>query len=235
MEQIIRDRDTLGKGVCARTMSNLPGTGIRRTMPGSPLTRYLSRFMLVAVAAFVGICTAAQFWRTDLDWIATPLSTYLFGPGGGYVRAVYYLMAAALPGFGWASFAVTAPAQRTTLGSTLFAMAGLALLVVAITELFHGTRYEGLAQLVHRISAPATFLWLSFGMLLLSSRWRHDTRLSKGNLPGVLLSWVATFVLWFQVLAHGLPNGLMEKLAIVLILLWLGWAARHLLTCGHTS
>lgn len=185
--------------------------------------------LLSAVIAFIGVCTTAQFWRTDLDWIAIPLSTYLYGPGGTYVRTVYYLMAAALLAFAWASYAVTAVAQRTLLASLLFAAAGIALPVVAITELFRGTPYEELAFTMHKITAPATFLWLSFGMLLLSARWRRDSRMKKGSLPGMVLAWVATFVLWFQVLVPGLPNGLMEKLAIVLILLWLGWAARHLL------
>lgn len=193
------------------------------------LARPAAYLLLLVVMAFISICTAAQFWRTDLDWIAIPLSTYLYGPGGVYVRAVYYLMAAGLLAFAWASYTVTAVAQRTMLASLLFAAAAIALPVVAITELFRGTSYEELAFTTHKITAPATFLWLSFGMLLLSARWRRDPRMKKGSLPGVMLAWVATFVLWFQVLVPGLPNGLMEKLAIAVILLWLGWAARHLL------
>jgi hypothetical membrane protein len=115
------------------------------------------------------------------------------------------------------------------LASILFAAAGMILPVVAITELFRGTPYEALAHATHQAAAPATFLWLSFGMLLLSSRWRRDPRMKKGSQPGLVLAWLATFVLWFQVLVPGLPHGLPEKLAIALILLWLGWAARHLL------
>ena len=189
----------------------------------------MAHLMTIAVIAFIGICTAAQFWRSDLNWIAIPLSAYLTGPGGVYVRAVYYLVAIALLGFAWASYAVTASMQRSRLASTLFAAAGFALPVVAITELFRGTPYEDVAHLIHQITAPATFLWLSFGMLLLSHRWRRDPHMKKGNQPGIALAWLITFVLWFQLLVPVLPSGLMEKLAIVLILLWLGWAARHLL------
>ena len=198
-----------------------------------PFVRHASRLMIFAVIAFTAVCTAAQFWRSDLDWIAIPLSTYLFGPGGGYVRAVYYLMALGLLGFARASYLATAPARRTVLGSSLLAAAGVILPIVAITELFRGTPYEELAHVTHKIAAPATFLWLSFGMLLLSSRWRRDPGLKKGSLPGVVLAWVATFVLWFQVLMPGLPNGLMEKLAIALILSWLGWAPYHILSTTH--
>jgi hypothetical membrane protein len=199
-------------------------------MNNSPVVRFAPHLMITAVIAFTGVCTAAQFWRTDLNWIRIPLSTYLAGPGSVYVRAVYYLMAVALLAFALATYIATTPARRTTLGSLLFAAAGLILPVVAITELFRGTPYQGLAHVTHKVTSLATFLWLSFGMLLVSSRWQRDPGMQQGSLPGVVLAWAATFVLWFQVLVSGLPNGLMEKLAIVLILLWLAWAARQLLT-----
>lgn len=195
----------------------------------SPAIKVMARLMIVAIIVFVSVCAAAQFWRTDLNWIAIPLSSYLFGPGGVYVRCAYDLMGIALLGFAWAIYAATAPAQRSTLASILFAAAGFALPIVAATELFRGTVYEDIAHLVHMLVAPATFLWLSFGMLLLSSRWRHDPHMKKGSRPGIALAWMATFILWFQVLVPGLPNGFWEKLAIALILLWLGWAALHLL------
>ena len=86
--------------------------------------------------------------------------------------------------------------------------------------------------MVHRTT---TLLWLSFGMLLVSSPWLRDQRMQQGSVVGLILAWLATFTLWFQVLVHGLPNGLMEKLAIVLILLWLGWASRHLLRATQSQ
>jgi uncharacterized protein DUF998 len=201
--------------------------------PKSSAVHAIAHLMTVAVIAFAGVCAAAQFWRTDLNWIAIPLSAYLTGPGGIYVRGVYYLMAVALLGFAWAGYAVTASAQRSELASALFVAAGLALPVVAVTELFRGTAYQNLAHFIHQVTAPATFLWLSFGMLLLSSRWRRDMRMKKGSQLGIVLAWLATLILWFQVLVPGLPNGFWEKLAIALILLWLGWAARHLLRATH--
>ncbi|HTV83955.1 MAG TPA: DUF998 domain-containing protein [Dyella sp.] len=187
--------------------------------------RALAGLMLLAVLAFLGVCTAAQFWRTDLNWIRIPLSTYLYGPGSVCVQVVYYLMSLALLGFAWASFHATAASLRSGLAATLFAAAGLILPVVAATELFRQTRLGDLARTIHQVASPATFLWLSFAMLLLSSRWLGDPRMKKGGRAGVVLAWAATSVLWFQVLVPGLPNGLWEKLAIVLILLWLGWAA----------
>jgi hypothetical protein len=201
-------------------------------MNNSSVVRFAPHLMIFAVIIFTGVCTAAQFWRTDLNWITIPLSTYLAGPGSAYVRSVYYVMAIALLAFALATYATTTPTLRSVLGSGLFAAAGLILPVVAITELFRGTPYQGLAHVTHKVTSLATFLWLSFGMLLVSSRWRRDPDMQQSSLPGIVLAWMATFVLWFQVLVSVFPNGLMEKLAIVLILLWLGWAARHILVAG---
>lgn len=163
----------------------------------------------------------------------TPLSTYLCGPGGVYVRSVYYVMAAALLGFAWAIYKVTLPARRSTLASLLFGGAGFILPIVAASELFSDTPYHALAKMIHRSTTLATFLWLSVGMVLLSSRWLSDQHMKEGSRFGLILAWLATFVLWFQVLISIFPNGFMEKLAIVLILIWLGWASRHLLRAAQ--
>lgn len=197
--------------------------------PSETRTAALSaRILLVAVTVFAAICGAAQFWRHDLDPLAMPLSLYLTGPGGGYVRLAYYIIAAALLGFAQGSYRATDPGYRTRLASTLFAGAGLALPIVALTPLFASTPHENLARLVHGLAAQATFLWLSFGMLLLSARWRRDPRLTPGSTSGWMLAWLATAVLWLQVFLPTLPHGLMQKSTIALILCWLGWAAVHM-------
>jgi hypothetical protein len=197
--------------------------------------RHAAYLMALAVIVFTAVCTGAQFWRTDLNFVRTPLSTYLRGPGGVYVRSVYYLMAAALLAFAWAVYEATVRTRRSMLASLLFAGAGLILPIVAASELFADTPYHALAKIIHRSTTLATFLWLSFGMVLLSSRWLRDQRMKEGGRAGLILAWVATFVLWFQVLVSIFPNGLMEKLAIMLILLWLGWAARHLLRAAQPA
>ena len=186
-----------------------------------------ARLLLFTVAVFALICGGAQFWRHDLDPIAVPLSFYLIGPGGEYVRLAYYLISAGLLGFALGSYRATAPALRSRLASTLFAGAGVALPIVALTELFAGTSHEGQARLIHLLAAQATFLWLSFGMLLLNARWRRDPLLGTGSLTGWIVAWVATAVLWSQVFVRNLPHGLMQKLTIALILIWLAWAARQ--------
>ena len=195
----------------------------------SHTTRIAAYLMIALVIAFAAVCGAAQYWRTDLDPIAVPLSIYLTGPGGAYVRMTYYLMGVALLVFAIGTYRATATPLRSALALVLFAVPGLLLPIVALTELFKGTRYEGLSALIHGLAAQSTFLALGFGMLLLSSRWRRDPRLGASRYVGVSLAWLATAVLWLQTFMHTLPHELMQKLLIVLILLWLGWAARQLL------
>lgn len=199
----------------------------------SPTTRTAAYLMIAAVIVFAAICGAAQYWRTDLDPIVVPLSTYLTGPGGAYVRMTYYSMGVALFVFAIGAYQATTAPLRSALALVLFAAPGLLLPVVAITELFKGTAHESLAALIHGLAAQSTFLALSFGMLLLSSRWRRDPRLSASRYLGMSLAWLATTVLWLQAFAPTLPHGLMQKLLIVLILLWLGWAARQLLRAAR--
>ncbi|GLQ89601.1 DUF998 domain-containing protein [Dyella flagellata] len=195
----------------------------------SPAVRPAAHLMIVAVFAFAVVCGAAQFWRADLDPVAVPLSIYLTGSGGAYVRMTYYLMGVALLFFALSTYRATPPPLRSGLALVLFAVPGVLLPVVAATELFKGTAHENLAGLIHGLAAQSTFLMLSFGMLLLSSRWRRDARLGISRFAGRMLAWLATIVLWLQMFLPKLPHGLMQKLAIVLILLWLGWAARQLL------
>lgn len=199
----------------------------------SPAIRPAAYLMIAALLAFAAVCGAAQFWRSDLDPIQVPLSFYLTGQGGTYVRTTYYLMGVALIFFAAGSYRATTPSLRSGLALALFAIPGLLLPVVAVTELFKSTPHESVAGLIHGLSAQCTFLTLSFGMLLLSSRWRRDPRLRASRYLGISLAWLATAVLWLQTFMRTLPHGLMQKLLIVLILLWLAWAARQLLRAAR--
>ena len=184
----------------------------------------------IAFVALVFALTAGvlQWTRADLDPIAMPLSAYLRGPGGGWLRAAYYLMASALACLAWAGFRGTQPAGRSGLASALFLVATLALPVVAVTVLYERTPQEELARLIHGLAAQTTFLCLVMGMLLLSSRWLRDARMRVGRNAGVVLASLAFVQMWVLALWKGLPPGLTQKALIVLILLWLGWIARQL-------
>lgn len=193
----------------------------------APLQRLSIALLCAAVAVFTLTAGTLQFTRTDLDPMAVPLSTYLRGPGGACLRGAYYLMAASLAVFAFAGYRATVRASRSALASALFMIAALALPVVAYTVLFENTAQENLARLVHGLAAQATFLCLVMGMLLWSSRWQQQEGMHTRR-AGVVLAWLAFVQMWVLALWKGLPPGLTQKLLIVLILLWLGWAAWQL-------
>lgn len=184
----------------------------------------------IAMVAFVFAATAGvlQWTRADLDPIAMPLSAYLHGSGGGWLRAAYYLMASALACMAWASYRATRREERSGLASTLFIVAAAALPVVAMTVLYENTPGENLARLLHDEAAQTTFLCLVVGMLVVSTRWLRDGRMQRHRHAGVVLAWLAFVQMWVLALWKGLPPGLTQKALIALILLWLAWAARQL-------
>ncbi|WP_201313185.1 DUF998 domain-containing protein [Dyella sp. EPa41] len=191
------------------------------------LQRLSITLLCAAVAVFALTAGALQFTRADLDPVAMPLSTYLRGPGGYWLRGAYYLMAASLAAFAFAGYRAAAHTSRSALASALFIIAALALPVVAYTVLFENTAQENLARLVHGLAAQATFLCLVMGMLLWSSRWQRQEG-TRTRRAGLVLAWLAFVQMWVLALWRGLPPGLTQKLLIVLILLWLGWAAWQL-------
>lgn len=182
-------------------------------------------FVVIAFALTAGVL---QVTRTDLDPIAMPLSAYLRGAGGDWLRGAYDLMASALACLAWSSYRATRQDLRSALASALFLVAALALPVVAGTVLYEHTPSEDLARLIHGEAAQTTFLCLVVAMLVLSTRWLRDPRMQNGRYIGVALAWLAFVQMWVLALWKGLPPGLTQKALIVLILLWLAWVVRQL-------
>ncbi|QNK01830.1 DUF998 domain-containing protein [Dyella telluris] len=191
----------------------------------------------IALAALVFAATAGilQWTRADLDPVAMPLSAYLRGPGGVWLRGAYYLMASALACLAWSGQRATHRNLRSGLTSALFVAAAAALPVVAITVLYEHTPGENLAHLLHGMAAQGTFLCLVVGMLLLSTRWLRDERMQHHRYAGVVLAWLAFVQMWVLALWKGLPPGLTQKALIALILLWLAWVARQLWRAGASQ
>lgn len=196
--------------------------------------RILAALTLAGDALFTLVCGAAQVWRGDLDPFTAPLSAYLTGPGGEYVRLVYYAMATGLLCLAIASFLATPTRNRSALAAVLFGAAAVALPPVAITALFAHTEYEEGARYLHHVAALSTFLCLCFAMPLLSMRWHREPRVARGT-AGMALAWAAFAWMWVYVIYHGLPSGSMQKILIVLILAWLGWAGWQLLRVESES
>ncbi|WP_114238466.1 DUF998 domain-containing protein [Dyella sp. C9] len=190
--------------------------------------RIATALLFVAVVNFTLTACVLQVARTDLDPITLPLSAYLKGPWGAWLRSAYYVMALALAGLAWASYQATRADLRSGLASVLFFIAALALPIVAVTPVYeHGAQHD-LARLIHLQTAQTTFLCLCVGMLALSMRWRRDPRLREGSGMGLVVACLAFIQLWVLALLKLMPTGITQKILISLILLWLGWATLQL-------
>jgi len=190
--------------------------------------RFSATLLLVAVVDFAVTALVLQVTRTDLNPIAMPLSAYLKGEGGAWLRAAYYLMACALAVLAWASYQATRPDLRSGLASALFFAAALALPVVAATELYMRGPNRDLARIIHDQTAETTFLCLTVGMMLLSSRWLRDPRKRRDAYVGLIVACMAFVQLLILAFWKVMPQGVTQKLLIALILLWLGWASQQL-------
>jgi hypothetical membrane protein len=192
-----------------------------------PLDRALAGFAFVTVVVFALVCGAVQFLRPDLDPWRAQLSVYLTGDYGALVRAVYYALAAGLVTLGVSAYRASNPARRSAAPLLLFVIAGIALVPVAVTELFamDGGQHAPLARYVHGVAAETTFLCVTVAMLLQSLWWRRDPAFAHGRSARIVLAVAAFVMLWIHALAHAGPAGLMQKILIALILAWLGLAA----------
>jgi hypothetical protein len=187
---------------------------------------YLAAFALLSVLAFAAVCAYAQVIRQDLDPLNAPLSLYLTGAFGAWVRTAYYGLAAGLLALAWTSFRATPARIRSGVPALLFAVAGVALPLVALTAIRSGSgdAHEPLARLVHGVAAQTTFLCMTVAMLLQGWRWRGEPAFLVGARSRWLLAVSAFAMLWINVLVRSWPRGLTQKALIVLILFWLGSA-----------
>lgn len=189
---------------------------------------------LVLVMVFVASCCALQWLRPDLDWRLAPMSSYLRGPYGGWLRLAYYGLGIGLVLLGQGLHGAVEPHRRSTAPRRLLLLAGVALVVTAITE----THLPGLdrrqALQVHQLAALVTFVSVTLAMLLQS--WRFQGHAAwrpyfRGAFALALAAFIALGVYATGPrLPHALewPQGILQKLVITLIVAWLALAAWRL-------
>lgn len=189
---------------------------------------------LAGVATFAVICTAAQFLRTDYDWLRVPLSFYLLGRYGRVVAASYFVLACGLVAFGIGWYRALDRDARSAAPTLLFVAAAAALCVTAAELTDIPGQPPTLHGVLHVVAANATFLCITVAMLLQSWRLRLDPRWHTCFRSAFALALIAFVALWIDALVKTLPRGLSEKVVIALILAWL-WRAGWWLMRGRTG
>lgn len=182
----------------------------------------------VVVVAFATTCALMQWLRTDLDWRDAPLSSYLKGSYGIWVRAAYYGLSLALMLLGVGLYKALRPQARSVAPVLLLVMAGIALAITAITETDLPYLDHDMENRLHRAAALTTFLSVITAMMLQSWYFRGDAAWRRFFGLAFTLAVASFLLLWRYAFWDGLPEGLAQKPVIATILLWLGFAAWRL-------
>lgn len=197
-------------------------------------TNRLGRLALVGVLYFFLVSAVLQFLRPDYSFMGTPLSFYLLGPYSGWLHVAFYALACAIVLLAVGLYLGSAPPARTLATLMLFTLGAAGVVVTAIfpTDTSNTLTRHGV---IHILAATAAFLCVSVAMLIQSWRFRQDARWQPHLRSALELAVFEFIVLWYYALVHYPARGFMEKLTILLILLWLALTAWWLQTPADDS
>lgn len=199
--------------------------------PNSLGVARLGTIALAGISAFALGCVSTQILRPDLDWLRTPMSFYLLGDYGGWLRAAYVALAGALTALGFGYYRTLRHPGASAAPLGLFVIAGTGLCVSAIAESNRsGLSVEGL---IHGIAATLAFLCVSLAMLLQSWRMRTDAFWRPRFSIAFGLAVLCFVTMFMHALWREGPRGLSQKFVIALIVLWLMLAAGWLRKTGQ--
>jgi hypothetical protein len=203
---------------------------------GRHTTRYLARIatsVIAGVAYFSLMIVALHALRPDLNAISQPTSQYAVGPFG-------WLMTSAFFGMSLASFALVLglslgvpEAVRSRLGLGLLSLWAVGVLIAMIFPLNPIGTPATLSSTVHRIAGPPTFLCLTVGMILVSSRFQRDEKWAPIYRTALTLSLITlvAFITTFVTFATGSALfGLVQRITLATAVTWMLLTATHLRT-----
>ncbi|MCC4604584.1 DUF998 domain-containing protein [Xanthomonas campestris] len=171
--------------------------------------------------AFIGLVVLLQWRRDDLCWVDAQLSAYLHGSYGLLLRTAYCLLATAMAWLAAGIYAALAPVARSRTVLCLFWCAALGLSAVSIGDSWMPQLAPDAAPMVHVLSADATFLCVIAAVLLQSWYFRRDPAWRAHFVSAFALGWAAFAALLFHVTVTRAPLGISQKIAIVLIVVWM--------------
>ena len=198
----------------------------------SPVAPWLGRLALIGVLYFFLASAVVQFLRPDYSFMGTPLSFYLLGPYGGWLHSAFYALAAAIALLATGLYLGSEQGARTAATLLLFTLgaAGVAVTAISPTDTTATLTLHGA---IHIFAAVVAFLCTSVAMLIQSWYFRRTPRWRPYFRPAMQLAVFEFAVLWWYALLHHPARGFMEKLTILLILLWLALAAWWLQWLAH--
>jgi hypothetical protein len=191
-------------------------------------SRRLGSLAMVAIGLFALVCTTSQVVRDDLDWTLAPLSFYLVGAYGAWVKAAYFALGTGLLLLGLGYYQALGAAARSGAPLLLFSAAGIALGVTALVDSHTSADTTPMAAWVHGLAASTAFLSVTVAMLLQAVRLRRDAAWRHRFALAFSLAVACFVAMWVHALWREAPRGLTQKIVIALIVAWLWMAATWL-------
>ena len=193
-----------------------------------PHSIIVANISLAGVGVFFVTALAMHALRSDLAWMLAPLSFYLVGDHGAWLKCAYVGLALALMLVGLQFRHALRPGARSDLAPWLFGTASLAVLVTAFADTHLPGGPKTTAGFVHAVAAPIAFLTVTVAMLLQSWHLRMDPAWRHRFAVAFALALAGFAALWLHALVREWPRGLTQRGVIVLILAWLALAATWL-------
>ncbi len=188
------------------------------------LVRACGGLAFAGVLFYFLVATVLQFLRPDYSFMGTPLSFYLLGPHSAWLHIAFYALATAIALLAVGCYIASAPPARSAATLVLFMLGAIGVVVTALASTDTSDKLS-VHGAIHLLAAALAFIATSFGMLIQSWRFRLDPGWVPRFRPALELAVFEFLVLWIYALAHIPANGFMQKLTILLILLWLAQTA----------
>lgn len=201
----------------------------------SPLLRsWFGRLAFAGILYFFLASAVLQFLRPDYNFMGTPLSFYLLGTYSVWLQAAFFVLACSLILLAAGYYFSSERRSHALLPLILFCIGAAG---VVVTALFQTDTNNNLTRhgLIHVVGAVVAFLCVSVAMLFQSWQFRRHPRWHLHFRAALGLAAVEFLVLWIYALAHIPARGFMEKLTILLIIIWLSLAAWWLQAPDHSG
>jgi hypothetical protein len=220
-----------------------PGEGAGRATVAGPLprsARWALRLALVLLLVYVVLDVVAQLLPPHYNPVSQAESDLAVGPFG-YVMTVNFVVRGILSlSFLFGLVGATTLGRRSPVGVALLGAWGLGAFVLAAspTDVGTGTTLHGM---IHLVTAALAFVAAAVGEVILSIRCGEEPRLARARTTALLVSALAVLALLGLFYVQQRPRlvaeafGLVERVFLGLVLLWIAVVSVYLLRSDRTA
>ena len=179
---------------------------------------------IAGVAYFALTILALHFIRPDLNPISQPTSAYAVGPNSFLMTSAFFSMSLASFALVIALYQGLPQQARSRIGLALLGAWAVGVLIAMIFPMDVDGAPQTISGMIHKTAGPLTFLTLSVGMLLVSSRFKQDAKWLPIHRTALILSLVmlvAFLATFFGFITGSGTMGLTQRIALATAVTWM--------------